>query len=254
MTYTTSALAADTTATGHPVVHLWVSTTATDGDFLAFLADVAPDGTVTPLPGTEDGKLRASHRALNTAPYDNLGLPYHRSFATDVKPLSPGQPVELVFDMAPISYVFKAGHRIRLNISNVEVPRHAGALPPTPLLSPPPVVTYYRNPTHSSYISMPVLAPVSATVRIVPGKATMAAHISFPKALDSRYIKDVRMGSIKCNGIAANSTKLVANTLVAECGASNLERGAMVAVQGEFGSKYYYGDLMTFMGTGAVPR
>jgi predicted acyl esterase len=254
MTYTTPVLAADSTMTGHPVVHLWVSTTATDGDFLAFLADVAPDGKVTPLPGTEDGKLRASHRALNAAPYDNLGLPYHRSFAADVKPLTPGEPVELVFDMAPISYVFKAGHRIRLIIANVEVPRHAGAAPPTQLLSPPPVVTYYRDVTRSSYIAMPVNAAVSAAVRIVPGKTTVAAHISFPKTLYSRYIKDVKIGSIKCNGVAATSTKLAGDILVAECSASGLERGATVAVQGEFGSKYYYGDLMTFNGVGTVPR
>jgi putative CocE/NonD family hydrolase len=252
MTYTTRALGVDTTVTGHPLIHLWISSTATDGDFLAFLADIAPDGTVTRLPGTEDGKLRASHRALGKAPYDNFGLPYHRSFAEDIKPLTPGEPTELVFDMAPMSWVFKADHRIRLIISCVEIPRHAGAAPPTAILSPPPVVSFYRDATHASYIAMPVNAPLAADVRILPGK-TPTARISFPKTLDSRYIKDVKTGSIKWNGVAASRTRFDGDTVVAEFGTAR-SQGGTVTIEGEFGNKYFYGDLMRFHGTSTVPK
>ena len=53
MTYTTAPLDADMNITGDPVVNLWVSSTATDGDFLAFIYDVAPDGSLTQIPGSE---------------------------------------------------------------------------------------------------------------------------------------------------------------------------------------------------------
>jgi putative CocE/NonD family hydrolase len=253
MTYTTPPLAADTMATGHPVIHLWISSTATDDDFLAFLADVAPDGTVTRLPGTEDGKLRASHRTLNAAPYDNLGLPYHRSFAEDVKPLEPGRPTELVFDMAPLSWVFKAGHRIRLIISCVEIPRHAGAAPPTRILSPPPVVTFYRETAHASYIQMPLHAPVETTVKITrsaTGNGT-TAYIGFPKILDRRYLKDIKQGSVQWNGTAAARTRLEGDTLVAEFDGA-AKAGNSVTIHGQFGDKYFYGEFMGFRGTGHV--
>jgi predicted acyl esterase len=92
-------MARDTEFTGHPVLHLWVRSTAPDGDFFASLADVAPDGRVTPLPGTEDGQLRAFLRALNKAPYDNLGLPYHRAYKADEKPLVPGRATPLAFSI-----------------------------------------------------------------------------------------------------------------------------------------------------------
>jgi hypothetical protein len=252
MTYTTAPLAADTTATGHPVIHLWVSTTATDGDFLAFLADVAPDGTVTRLPGTEDGKLRASHRALSAAPYDNLGLPYHRSFAADIRPLTPGEPTELVFDMAPLSYIFKAGHSIRLIITCVEIPRHAGAKPPTPILSPAPVVSFYRDASHASYIAMPIIGPVAASARIVPGKTT-TAYITFPKTMDSRYITDIRASTVRWGGVVATRVKIAGDTVIAEFSAGKVPQNSGVTIEGEFGNRYYYGELAGFRATGTIP-
>jgi putative CocE/NonD family hydrolase len=256
MTYTTPALTSDTNLTGNPVIHLWISSTATDGDFLAFLYDVAPDGSATRMPGTEDGQLRASFRKLNTPPYDNLGLPYHRCFAEDEKPLTPGEPAELVFDMAPLSYVFRAGHRIRLVIVCVEVPRHRDALPPTPVLTPAPVVSFHRDPAHRSYITLPVHAPVSATVSFEPrttASNTVSALIKFPAKMDRRYIQDIKATSIRCNGVPAVSASVKGDTLSAVFSRDNLREGQTMTIQGEFGSKYYYGDMMTFTATGKAP-
>ena len=156
MTYTTDVLPSDTNVTGDPVVHLWISSTTTDNDFLAFLYDVDENGKATQIPGTEDGQLRASLRTLNDPPFNNSGLPYHRCFAEDYEPLTPGEPVELVFDMAPLAYNFKAGHRIRLVISCVAIPRR-NAPTITPVLDPAPVVRFYRDATRSSYITLPVV-------------------------------------------------------------------------------------------------
>ena len=148
LTYTTPPLAEVVEVTGHPVVHLWITSTATDGDFFVYLEDISEIGISQYI---TEGTLRASHRALSTAPYKNLGLPYHRSYAEDLADL-PGQPVELVFDLLPTSYAFDAGHRIRVTITCAD---KDNAL--TPQLSPAPTVSLYREDSHASYIVLPIL-------------------------------------------------------------------------------------------------
>jgi len=148
LTYTTPPLPAEVEVTGHPVVHLWVTSSARDGDFFVYLEDIREDGYSQYV---TEGNLRASHRAMSTAPYENLGLPYHRSYAEDIVDL-PDQPVELVFDLMPTSYVFDAGHRIRVTITGADKDT---AL--TPQLDPPPTVQIYRDADHASYIELPII-------------------------------------------------------------------------------------------------
>jgi predicted acyl esterase len=150
--YDSPPLGAAMQVTGHPVAELWVSSTATDGDFVATLQDVAPDGTASSYNIT--GRLRASHRKLTQAPYNNLGLPWHRSNQEDVTPLVPNEPVQLVFEMLPISIVFQAGHQIRLALTF-----SSGSA--TPRLDPAPMVTIYRETARRSSISLPTV-PVRA--------------------------------------------------------------------------------------------
>jgi predicted acyl esterase len=242
LTYTTAPLAADTTLTGHPVVHLWASSTASDGDFLAWLADIGPDGKVTPLPGTDDGQLRASHRALGNAPFETAGLPYHRSYASDVKPLAPGAPVELAFDLAPVSWLFKSGHRIRLILANVAAPRR-GETALTPALSPPPVVTYFRDPRHASFVSLPLVRPIETTASLSRAKGRVVASLSFPRSLDPRYLADIRPGSVVANGVAASRTRLEGNRLIAEFDGARLRPNRPVTITGAFGRRFDYGEL-----------
>jgi putative CocE/NonD family hydrolase len=149
LTYTTPPLAGDVEITGHPVVHLWVSTTATDGDFFAYLEEVEPSGVSHYV---TEGAIKVSYRQLNRASYDALGLPYHRCFADDVSPLMPGQPVELVFDLQPIANVFNAGNRIRMTITGADKD-NAETTPVTP----PPMITVLRDPAHPSRIVLPVV-------------------------------------------------------------------------------------------------
>ena len=150
MTFTTLPLEEDTEVTGHPVVILWVSSTADDGDFFVYLEEVDPDGYSHYL---TEGVLRASHRKISKPPYDTLELPYHRGFKEDTVPLPKGEPAKLVFDLLPTSNIFNAGHRIRVTVacadqSNFLTPEH----------SPPPQVTVYHNSDHRSSISLPVVA------------------------------------------------------------------------------------------------
>jgi hypothetical protein len=64
----------------------------------------------------------------------------------------PGKPVELVFDMMPVSYVFQAGHRYRVTLT--------GADPREKLrkeASPPPTWTILFDAAHPSKITLPMV-------------------------------------------------------------------------------------------------
>jgi len=115
MAFTTAPLERDVQVTGHSVLTLWLSTSATDADVIARVDDVAPDGSHRYY--SVEGRLRASLRKTEKAPYDNLGLPWHPFTASSVQPLTPGEPVQMSFDLFATSYVFKAGHRIRLTLN-----------------------------------------------------------------------------------------------------------------------------------------
>jgi uncharacterized protein len=149
LTYTTQPLTAATEVTGHPVVHLWLTSSAPDVDVFAYLEEVLPDGTSQYV---TEGQLRASHRALATAPYDHLGLPYHRSFAGDSRPLTPGEVTELVFDLQPTSILFHAGDRIRLTITGADKDTYD-----TPIQSPTPTISVVRGGSDASYVELPII-------------------------------------------------------------------------------------------------
>jgi putative CocE/NonD family hydrolase len=154
LTYTSAPLEEDVEVTGHPVVHLWVSSTAEDGDFFAYLEEVDETGYSHYI---TEGVLRASLRKLAPAPYNYMGLPYHRSFEEDMEPLEPGLPEELVFDLLPTSNIFDAGHRLRLTVTCADQLNFQ-----TPELSPVPRVSVYRNKNSSSYIKLPVISNLKA--------------------------------------------------------------------------------------------
>ena len=145
--YETGILTEDVQVTGHSTINLWVSSTADDGDFVATIQDVAPDGTQ--ISYNVQGQLRASMRKRAEAPYNKLGLPYHSCNENDVLLFVPGEPTLLEFSILPISMVFKAGHKIQLVI------RFSGR--GTPRLDPAPEVTIYRDEKHPSYLTLPII-------------------------------------------------------------------------------------------------
>jgi uncharacterized protein len=125
VSYETAALTEDMEVTGHPVMSLWIRTDAGDADATARIADVAPDGTTRSYQML--GRLRASHRTLATAPYNHLGLPWMTHKTADAKPVPAGQPVELKFDLLPMSYVFKTGHKVRVTLTFADPQRRSSA-------------------------------------------------------------------------------------------------------------------------------
>ena len=97
-------------------MHLWLRADAADAAVFAYLEDVDPVGEVGYL---TEGQLRAQHRALRPAaeaPYATT-VPYHSYLRADARPLVPGEPAELVFDLLPVSHLFLSGHRIRLALA-----------------------------------------------------------------------------------------------------------------------------------------
>lgn len=150
LTYTTRILSGDMEVSGHPVVCLWAASSVDDAEFFVYLEDVQPDGRSSYI---TEGALKASYRALSQAPYHFLDLPYHSECKADFKPLIPGQPTELIFDLLPTSYIFKAGNRIRLTITCADRDNS-----PIKELTPPPSITLFRGGTLCSKLILPLLA------------------------------------------------------------------------------------------------
>jgi putative CocE/NonD family hydrolase len=149
LTYTSAALRGSLEVTGHPVVTLFVSSTATDGTFFAYLEDVDEKGRVAYV---TEGQLRAIHRRLSEQPrpYHQV-VPYRTFKRADAQPLMPGEVAELVFDLLPTSYLFPNGHRIRLAIAGADA-SHFAILP-----GGPPTVHVHRSRLHDSRVELPVI-------------------------------------------------------------------------------------------------
>jgi putative CocE/NonD family hydrolase len=149
LTWTTTPLSGAVEVTGHPIAHLWVSSSAPDADVFVYLEDVNEKGESRYV---SEGMLRASNRATADPGYNLLGLPYHRGLKSDQAPLTPGTPVELVIDLYPTSKLFAAGHRIRITVTGAD---KANAR--TPQQAPAPRLTVWREPGRASWMELPVI-------------------------------------------------------------------------------------------------
>ena len=150
LTYTTELLNSDVIVTGHPIVTLYITSTEQDGDFHALLEEVDEMNVSNYV---TEGVLRASHRKLSEAPWNNLDLPYQRSYKSDIKDLPSGEVTKLTFDLHPTSNVFNKGHRIRVTIMCADVDNTEQLK-----FSNSPTVKVYYDEFHASNISLPLLS------------------------------------------------------------------------------------------------
>jgi len=104
LVYSTEPLKNAVEVTGPIAIELYVSSSAPDTDFTAKLVDVSPDGFAVNL---TDGIIRGRYR--NSAEHPEL--------------MTPGTPYKITIDMWATSNLFKAGHRIRLEVSSSNFPR-----------------------------------------------------------------------------------------------------------------------------------
>ena len=149
LVYTSPPLERPLEVTGHPVVTLFVASNATDGTFFVYLEDVAAPGRVAYV---TEGQLRGIHRRLgDTPPPYRQVVPYRTFKRSDAQPLVPGEIAELVFDLLPMSYLFQAGHCIRVAIAGADA-SHFAILP-----GGPPTLHVHRSRPHASRIDLPVV-------------------------------------------------------------------------------------------------
>ncbi|MFI5266433.1 MAG: CocE/NonD family hydrolase [Chloroflexota bacterium] len=119
-TFTTPPLEQDLELLGAITLKLWASSDQTDTDFLVKVADQAPAGERgSPPAGVTKGWLKASHRELDQQ-RSRPDRPWHPH--TNAEPLTPGEVYELDLEIWPASWVFKKGHRIRLEIAAGDSP------------------------------------------------------------------------------------------------------------------------------------
>ena len=167
--YTSTPLRNDVEVTGHPVIRLWISADTGDVDIFVNLEDVDKNGRSVMV---TEGQLRSGWADLqdkNTATDCDIevlpDLPWHGYEKGQYQPdlLADGRVVELVFDLQPTSWTFKAGHRIRLAINGANWPDFELH----PVLSPDnnpeapnniiPTIQVHHGSPHYSSIMLPVI-------------------------------------------------------------------------------------------------
>ena len=105
LVYTSEPLAADTEICGPLRVHLFAASSARDTDFMAKLIDVWPNGFAQRL---NDGMVRARFR-------EGMDKP---------SLIEPGRGYSYDLDLWNTCQLYKAGHRIRLEISSSAFPKY----------------------------------------------------------------------------------------------------------------------------------
>jgi len=163
LTFTSAPLAEDIEVTGPMVLELFVSTDQIDAQFIVKLSDQQPQSaearskSVQPASTiVSKGWLKASHREKDTA--RSMAM---RPFYThrNPQPLTPGEVYRLEIEVLPASYVFKKGHRIRLEIANGDSPLTDSVFthPYHPSLTG--TDTIHHNAAHPSRLLLPVVPP-----------------------------------------------------------------------------------------------
>ncbi len=143
--FTSEVLDEDLEVTGPVTVTLHAATSAADTDFTARLVDVWPDGRALSV---TDGIVRARYRS-------GSGL---------ADPVTPGQVHQYTIDLIATSQVFKAGHRLRVDVASSNFPCYDrnpgnGALAATATEADFVVAeqTICHDADHPSCITLPVI-------------------------------------------------------------------------------------------------
>ena len=139
LTWTSRALAAPTEISGWMKFNFWASATQTDTDFILQITDVDPDGT----------SIQVTTGALNAPRYFDR---------TNPPSLESGKMYQYQMEIEPTSYVFKAGHRIRLDMAGGCKVAPEQPSPQGPGKNPhPSTVTIHEDASHPSYLEFPVI-------------------------------------------------------------------------------------------------
>jgi len=112
--FSTPILKTDIELTGHPVVKLIVSAKKDDLSIIVYLEDIDENEKISHI---TEGHFRAIHRNISKKVLYKDVVPPHSYLKSEQKLLIPNEWNELTFDLLPISYLFRKGHRIQLRIT-----------------------------------------------------------------------------------------------------------------------------------------
>jgi uncharacterized protein len=146
LTFRTAPLTSPLTLVGPIGLHLVAASTASDTDWHAKLADVAPDGSESIITA---GALRASHPALDPV-QSTPARPYHTHTAP--QPIEPNRFYEYDIEIWPTAYELAAGHRLQLRLTSTDLPTHL-----------PGSIDFDRDHPEAAHIEL--LSPAVNTVR-----------------------------------------------------------------------------------------
>jgi putative CocE/NonD family hydrolase len=157
LTFTSAPVSLPTAISGPVNLHLNTVMDATDGYWAATLNDVAPDGTSTVL---TSGQVMASLRALDEdqtgyAPGGDVVDPINTLTLDTRQPVTPGKAVQLDVGLLATDALIKPGHRLRVDVFALNVPK---GLPLRPLLNESELKPEHiqLDPDAPSFLSIPV--------------------------------------------------------------------------------------------------
>jgi predicted acyl esterase len=161
LTFTSAPLEKDLDVTGPIVLKLYASSTAIDTQFIVKLSDQNPQDDAARKKGDQPaftpvskGWLKASHREKD----EQRSKPERPFYThTNPQPLTPGEIYQFDIEVLPIAYVFKKGHRLRLELANSDSPATDGVFShpyhPTQMGTD----TIHHDAGHASCILLPVV-------------------------------------------------------------------------------------------------
>ncbi|MFV2082194.1 MAG: CocE/NonD family hydrolase, partial [bacterium] len=155
LVFETPALEQDIEVTGSVAVRLWVSSSCPDTDFTVKLIDVYPPNEDYP-----------EGYALNLC--DDIVRARYRNSREKAQLMVPGQIYEITLEPQPTSNLFKAGHRVRLDISSSNFPLfdvnpNTGGPLGKERNMVPAQNTVFHDDEHPSHIVLPVIPAVEKT-------------------------------------------------------------------------------------------
>ncbi len=157
LVYSTEILRHDVEVTGPIAIYLYASISSDDANWIVKLKDVGPDGSKVVF---TRGWLKASHKELDkdkSQPWQ----PYHTH--TSPAPVVPGDINEYAIELRPTSYVFKAGHKIELEIVGSDYPPEPNDQTYRwPIFNHLPndkdtLYTIYHTPNYPSHLLLPII-------------------------------------------------------------------------------------------------
>lgn len=155
LTYKSAPMKETTAISGPILMNLAASIAGTDNDFYVSVSDLFPDGRVSFL---QRGLLKASHRKVDplrsyyAADGETLVQPYRPH--TNPQPVQPNEIINYKVEIFPLSYIWRPGHRILIQIHTPPVLEKIWGYTPS---HQPAAVTVHHDDQNQSWIQWPVV-------------------------------------------------------------------------------------------------